>query len=780
MTPRSSTSRGKTELSRLSEAAERAGLCAAARSPTASDEAMCGSLRSASQSGVSLRFLRLAAPRTFRTEVVNKGAAFDLLANSKSPRIEFILANPYSAPFLNRLDTESKNNCEIRRVRNDVLDFALSLLTAAELRRDAARGELLVAFHSRDLLWNLSITGEERVVLRAYHAASTGHDENIAEVHFRSESDSRLAESFISYYLSVVDDPGTYALTSSADVDSPRLGTLPSLFKGNAVWHEGGDAESGSVCKVLRLEDAREAEANWLETGDREAQHDQFFNPVRLLQRDLAMGKDRHGDFGLRLEAKRGVTATEFLSAIQRIVKDDANLKEKATIVVSGVAGQALEALAQFRDIWNEFGPARLPAAPYPWTDKLVAGLKEAGHFVTRDESLLSQCRDELQVLGRQLELQSDTPFRDAHLKNRLICVDPSLISNGGGRLREWLRDVDRGEISFWLRKHTYDIDFETGCWLVPEWDDLLHVLSSPNLGLCPSEEARVEALTDLLALVAEWCKKPTDPGLPRTTLLCRSFRELCRRIWYSNVMPNTYQRRYRNERRRHLVDLAQGVAQRVKGCEAMNAFLTQCRESIGTILQMTEGDGFQQPVAANHGVYVTLCGRGDKRQETRAARSVPRRPLASKRFDVALSFPGEYRAHVSSVAKELGQTLGAQRVFYDKDYEAELARPDLATYLQRIYHDHSELVAVFLCPEYERKEWCGLEWRAILDLMKRRRQSEIMFLQFDETDLLGLFSIDGYADLRGLEPSETAKLILERLAFNRGEFGSPGRASHE
>src|SRR5690348_16634202 len=100
---------------------------------------------------------------------------------------------------------------------------------------------------------------------------------------------------------------------------------------------------------------------------------------------------------------------------------------------------------------------------------------------------------------------------------------------------------------------------------------------------------------------------------------------------------------------------------------------------------------------------------------------------MSTKRFQVALSFPGEYREFVKQVADCLTASLEEKNVFYDRYYEAELARPDLDTYLQAIYHDQSELIVVFLCHEYEQKEWCGLEWRAIRDLLKQKQAASIM-----------------------------------------------------
>jgi hypothetical protein len=55
---------------------------------------------------------------------------------------------------------------------------------------------------------------------------------------------------------------------------------------------------------------------------------------------------------------------------------------------------------------------------------------------------------------------------------------------------------------------------------------------------------------------------------------------------------------------------------------------------------------------------------------------------------------------------------MGYQKVYYDEWYQAEMARPNMDSYLQSIYHDQSELIVPFLCEDYERKEWCGLECR--------------------------------------------------------------------
>lgn len=140
---------------------------------------------------------------------------------------------------------------------------------------------------------------------------------------------------------------------------------------------------------------------------------------------------------------------------------------------------------------------------------------------------------------------------------------------------------------------------------------------------------------------------------------------------------------------------------------------------------------------------------------------------IQQKRFTIALSFPGEHRTFVEQVAAALSSQIGKDRVLYDKYYEAEFARPNLDTHLQSLYHDDSELIAVFLCEDYEYKEWCGLEWRAIRDLIKKRQASSVMPFRFDMTEIPGLFSTDGYVWIDNRSPQEIATIILKRLEVN-------------
>jgi tetratricopeptide (TPR) repeat protein len=140
---------------------------------------------------------------------------------------------------------------------------------------------------------------------------------------------------------------------------------------------------------------------------------------------------------------------------------------------------------------------------------------------------------------------------------------------------------------------------------------------------------------------------------------------------------------------------------------------------------------------------------------------------MNSKRFRVAFSFAGEKRDFVSEVAGILAKHFGQDRILYDRFHEAEFARRDLGIYLPDLYHDQSDLVVVVVCPDYDDKEWTGLEWVAIHDVLKARRDEEVMLCRFDHATVKGVHSNAGWIDLDRKTAEQTATLILERLAIN-------------
>jgi hypothetical protein len=138
---------------------------------------------------------------------------------------------------------------------------------------------------------------------------------------------------------------------------------------------------------------------------------------------------------------------------------------------------------------------------------------------------------------------------------------------------------------------------------------------------------------------------------------------------------------------------------------------------------------------------------------------------ITKHNFDVALSFPGEMRATVEQVAQELEGRIGPNSYFYDNNYISQLARPSLDILLQEIYRHRSKLIVVFLGSDYQRKDWCGIEFRAIREIIMERDNTRIMFVRTDDGTVDGVFKTDGYVDAWRFTPAQIAQFICERLA---------------
>lgn len=134
--------------------------------------------------------------------------------------------------------------------------------------------------------------------------------------------------------------------------------------------------------------------------------------------------------------------------------------------------------------------------------------------------------------------------------------------------------------------------------------------------------------------------------------------------------------------------------------------------------------------------------------------------------FDVALSFPGEVRPYIETIVEELEKNVGPNSYFYDNNYVSQLARPSLDLLLQDIYRKRSKLVVVFLSGDYQSKEWCGIEFRAIKEIIMERDNRKIMFVKMDDGIVDGIFKTDGYIDGRKYQPKDIARFIQERIAL--------------
>lgn len=140
---------------------------------------------------------------------------------------------------------------------------------------------------------------------------------------------------------------------------------------------------------------------------------------------------------------------------------------------------------------------------------------------------------------------------------------------------------------------------------------------------------------------------------------------------------------------------------------------------------------------------------------------------IGEKRFKIAFSFPGEYRKIVEKIAKGAANIFMEECILYDCFHRAEFARPNLDIHLQNLYKNESELIVVFMCADYNRKKWCGIEWRAIRELMNSKEADDrILFVKCGDGEVDGVFNtIDGYIDSTQVSIEDIINDIMKRYS---------------
>lgn len=186
-------------------------------------------------------------------------------------------------------------------------------------------------------------------------------------------------------------------------------------------------------------------------------------------------------------------------------------------------------------------------------------------------------------------------------------------------------------------------------------------------------------------------------------------------------------------------------------------------------LLELNDGDRERSTPASSNSFYTEVARMLRLNSRTTAMprdtllKTLPSR-LEDMFFDVALSFPGSHRTLVEQIHGELRALASDISIFYDFQFQSQLARSDLDIVLQRVYEKQSLLLVVFFSQSYAKSEWCGLEWRVIRDLIKKRNSERILLVKLEDVELAGLFSIDGYIDSKTHTAQEIAKAIFERL----------------
>jgi hypothetical protein len=137
------------------------------------------------------------------------------------------------------------------------------------------------------------------------------------------------------------------------------------------------------------------------------------------------------------------------------------------------------------------------------------------------------------------------------------------------------------------------------------------------------------------------------------------------------------------------------------------------------------------------------------------------------RRFAIALSFPGERREYVEQVANALLSAFGGEqgklRIFYDDWHESKIIGYASNRKLQDIYATDSDLIVPFYCQDYRKKKWCGVELRAIEQLLFDEDYDRVLPFRFDHVEIPGSFRTDIFPIVSDRPAEDVARLILDR-----------------
>lgn len=139
--------------------------------------------------------------------------------------------------------------------------------------------------------------------------------------------------------------------------------------------------------------------------------------------------------------------------------------------------------------------------------------------------------------------------------------------------------------------------------------------------------------------------------------------------------------------------------------------------------------------------------------------------------FDVALSFAGEDRGYVHTVATTLRDKGVA--VFYDEFSTVELWGQDLYSYLDDVYRNQSRYAVMFVSASYARNIWTSNERRSIQARVMADDKIFQLPVRLDDTELPGLLPTVAYLDGRRMSAVDVAELIAVKVGRDCGRTGA-------
>lgn len=476
--------------------------------------------------------------------------------------LNILTINPFSNNFLIKMDSEGADNYKISRVKNQIL----KVLEGINTLRKNSDIKCTIGCYDSIPLWNMCIIEVDKkyhVLLKSYglDSAEIGHNTK-AEIELESNGESLLAESFVSYCLNQNSSQTTTFFKDEKSIDNfKKNNQWPSLFKSNIVKSDNEISNGRYVAKFFNSEPAYNIELKYYNIQQQAKEFCTTFRIPSFHRRVKTADIWAGSGTGICFEYVEGFTWFEIIGAMNKYYEQE---KEENQLIMKKLLGilltQSIKALNEFRQLVKDCGIDK-ELIPYPYKIKIQEAIKECIHFSKNTFNEMPNLIKDIDQLSSFLNKSADTVFRDAHIKNRLFKSSESTIENLVNKI---INEFENNLDSIVL-KDTYDIDFETSQYLVTEWDDICHILlfdcsGTLSIDLNVKQSIIIDEGNNLLNVLGNLFGisiEKKDRNLFWQTLLFRATREHLRRVWYANIMPQTYQHRYSNEESLYYLKLA-------------------------------------------------------------------------------------------------------------------------------------------------------------------------------------------------------------------------------
>lgn len=483
------------------------------------------------------------------------------------PSLNVLLPNPDKTEFLHRMDCENVGSWGIWRIRQEILLFAKALLKFA---KTFGGKKFKVGFHENQVVWNFGIVANVLTVVRSYNHG-TGHDGKVKPQWLYFHDTTQLAESFLNFW-HVTDRQHTTKQLQFDQVENQikAFPKWPGLFKGNANLIKKTDfdneeperfkiEEKEYILKICRSENENIYESNFLNCISATGIINSFytFNPVKIvkIEKDVKrLSKDYFEHQAIPVERIKGVSLDDIISSIYSKVNKCHSERSKASVVLGVLIKRAIKALYEFQKHARKIHKGEL--IPYPYDKKLVSALEEVRGIIESSKDF-DKIIVEAEQLGNELNKYTINekevfPFRDAHLKNSLWISEKTADTLAHDLLKKDIYELDQ-EAKIRIK----DIDFETSGYRVTRWEDPIHILFFELSGIDPTiEENKPKTYLNYTRYYDKWHEAVRDERGFWCTILARSIREYCRRLWYMKTLPNNYKKRYKNENITYFIHL--------------------------------------------------------------------------------------------------------------------------------------------------------------------------------------------------------------------------------